>query len=232
MPASRSNTCLDGGLADDALLLGQRARARPRPATERHRKEGTVSSSTFFSARRHAGLAEILLRQDVGRDLRPERRHLDVVRLEHDRAVRIADLGRGQPEFDLRVGRLPVLGEAPFDPHSLPLLGADGLCEETPPNISRRRVFCERGPVPSAPCEPGWPGALFNVPVSPAPSGTGPITAVDPPCRATRNPPRAEADCLGGSRSRTLFGSVRRALGTAPRRTTRTLGRLPPPVKQ
>ena len=61
-------------------------------------------SSTFFRRGGHAGLAEILLRQNVGRDLRPEFRHLDIVELEDDRAVRILDLARGQPELDVRIG--------------------------------------------------------------------------------------------------------------------------------
>ena len=44
---------------------------------------------------RDAGLAEILLRQHVGGDLRPGFRHFDIVELEDDRAVRIPDLARG-----------------------------------------------------------------------------------------------------------------------------------------
>ena len=72
----------------------------------------------LLQARRHAGLAEIFLRQHVGGDLRPGVRHLDVVGVEHHRAVRIADFARGQPERDVRVGRLSFFGVAPLDPHS------------------------------------------------------------------------------------------------------------------
>src|SRR5205085_12370978 len=70
-----------------------------------------------LEARRNAGLAEVFLRQNVGGDLAPECRDFDVFRLEYGRAVGVADLRRGQPEFNLRVGGLPVFGEAPLDPH-------------------------------------------------------------------------------------------------------------------
>src|SRR5262249_50447632 len=72
---------------------------------------------------RDARLAEVLLGENVGSDLRPERRHLNVIRPENDGAVRVANLAGGQPEFDLRVGRLAVLGVAPIDLHGnfLPL---------------------------------------------------------------------------------------------------------------
>src|SRR4051812_45932668 len=66
-----------------------------------------------------ARLAEIFLRQDVGSDLRPEFRHLDIVELEDDRAVRVADLARDMTEGHVRVSRLTLFGVAPFDPHSL-----------------------------------------------------------------------------------------------------------------
>ena len=78
MPASRSNTCLDGTLADDALVLGQLGERllvgdrAPQPG-----RDGLFLD--LLQARRHAGLAEILLRQNVGGHLRPELRHLDVL---------------------------------------------------------------------------------------------------------------------------------------------------------
>ena len=78
-----------------------------------------VSSSTRFSAAGDAGFAEILLRQDVGGDLRPELGHLDIVEVEHDGAVRIPDLARSVAKLDIRIRRLAVLGKAPLDPHSL-----------------------------------------------------------------------------------------------------------------
>ena len=119
---------LGGMLADDALLLrqcGERILVGDRAPQER----GDGFFLDLLQARGDAGLAEILLRKHVGRDLRPRRRHLDVVRLEHHRAVRVANLGRGQPEFDLRVGRLTILGEVAFDPHSLAPLGAESSRE-------------------------------------------------------------------------------------------------------
>src|SRR5208283_1891011 len=75
----------------------------------------------LFQARRDAGLAEIFLRQHVGGDLRPLLRHFDVVGMEDDGAVRIADLAGGEPEDDVRVWRLSLFGIAPLDPHFLPL---------------------------------------------------------------------------------------------------------------
>jgi len=63
-------------------------------------------------------------------------------------------------------------------------------------------VLCQRSPSP------------------PVPSGTGPLTAVDPPLRTRSSSARAEQP---GGEVRTLFGSVRRALDTGPRRTSWTL---------
>ena len=85
--------------------------------TERHSQDGTVSSSTFFSRagtpalRKYfcASTSEATCDQAVG--------HFDVVGAEHHRAVGIADLARGQPERDVRVGGLACLGVAPLDPH-------------------------------------------------------------------------------------------------------------------
>ena len=107
-------------LADAALLLGQR-RSAASSGTERHSQDGTVSSSTFFSRagtpalRKYfcASTSAATCDQDVG--------HLDVVGAEHHRAVGIADLARGQPERDVRVGGLSCLGVSPLDPHPLPL---------------------------------------------------------------------------------------------------------------
>ena len=82
------------GSAASAFVVGDRA---PQPG-------GNGLLLDLLQAGRHAGLAEILLRQNVGRDLRPELRHLDVVGAEHHRAVRVADLARGQPKRDVRVG--------------------------------------------------------------------------------------------------------------------------------
>jgi hypothetical protein len=105
-------------LADDALLLGQR-RERIGVGDRAPQEGGDGLFLDLLQPRRHAGLAEILLRQHVGGDLRPPRRNFHVVGMKHHRAVRIADLARGQSEFDPRIGRLTFLGVAPLDPHSL-----------------------------------------------------------------------------------------------------------------
>ena len=108
------------GLADEALLLGQVIKGRfvgdaaPQPG-----RDGLFLD--LLEPRRHAGLAEIFLRQHVGGDLRPRRRHLDIVGMEDDRAVRVADLARGEAETDIRVGRSSLYGVAPLNPHLLPL---------------------------------------------------------------------------------------------------------------
>ena len=94
---------LAGFLADDALGFGQfgeRGRHRERCATA---MTGQVLLD-LFQARGHAGFAEIFLRQHVGGDLRPLFRHFDILGMEHDRAVRISDLARRQPERNVCVG--------------------------------------------------------------------------------------------------------------------------------
>ena len=108
MLRSFSGSCLQ------RLLVGHRA---PQPG-----RNGLLLD--LLQARRHAGLAEIFLRDDVGGDLRPGGRHFDVVGMEHDRAVGIANLADGQPEFDACVSRLAFLGVTTLDPHFLaPFLG-------------------------------------------------------------------------------------------------------------
>ncbi len=107
---------LGRGLADDALVLGQRRQGvsvgyrTPQP-----RRHGLFLD--LLQARGDAGLAEILLRQHVGGDLRPELRNLDVLGTEHDRAVRVADLRGGQAEIDPGIGRLSAGGVASFNSH-------------------------------------------------------------------------------------------------------------------
>src|SRR6185437_14294936 len=73
----------------------------------------------LLAARRHAGFAEIFLRQHIGGDLRPLHGYLDVVGMEDDGAVGIADFARGQVEHDVRIRRLSGFGEMPLDPHVL-----------------------------------------------------------------------------------------------------------------
>ncbi len=78
---------------------------------------GNVVLFDLLEASGHAGLAEILLRQNVGGNLGELRRHVDVVEPEHHGAVGILDLRQGLAEFDLRIGRLTRLGEVPLDAH-------------------------------------------------------------------------------------------------------------------
>ena len=90
-------------LADIALVLGQGGKrlgvGHRAPQPGRH---GLFLD--LLQARGDAGFAEILLRQDVGGDLRPEFGHLDVFEAEHHRAVGIADLRCRQSEINLCVG--------------------------------------------------------------------------------------------------------------------------------
>jgi hypothetical protein len=48
-------------------------------------------------------------------------RNFDVLGVENDRTVRITDFARGETERDIRVWRLSLFGEAPLNPHFLPL---------------------------------------------------------------------------------------------------------------
>ena len=137
----------------------------------------------LFQARRHAGLAEIFLREHVRGHLRPEVGDLDIVEPEHHRAVGIFDFACGQPELHLRVGRLAVLGIAPLNSHSLlaPLSSSATL----------RRIVPQHRPV--HPC-------LRLLPRStPRHSNSEPVAGHRFPtvcCRhllATRNPPPPRA---------------------------------------
>ena len=133
---------------------------------------------------RHAGLAEIFLRQDVGRHLGELRRHVDVVEPEHHRAVRVADLRKRLAEVDLRIGRLTGLGETAFDAHGLfqslyiaPVHGnpsSDSACGASPdlPAVSdvrrsARRWPSTRGPIPR--WKTGCPRS-FGRPPAPCPT--------------------------------------------------------------
>ena len=75
---------------------------------------------THFAPRRgDAGLAEIFLGENVAGDLRPSRRHLNIVTLEHHRPVRVADFAAGRGEGDSRVGIPTGSGESARDFHTL-----------------------------------------------------------------------------------------------------------------
>jgi hypothetical protein len=104
------------GLADIALGLGQSGK-RLGIGGGAPEEGGDGFFLDLLQPGRDAGLAEILLRNHVGSDLRPEGRDLNVIRPENDRAVRVLDFADSQTEFDLRVGRLAFLGVAPLDFH-------------------------------------------------------------------------------------------------------------------
>ncbi|MNI16182.1 hypothetical protein D3C73_695080 [compost metagenome] len=73
----------------------------------------------LFQDLRNAGLAEILLRQNVGCDLGELRRHVDIRQPEDDGTVRIADLAGRLAELDSSVGACLRLRETTFDAHCL-----------------------------------------------------------------------------------------------------------------
>ena len=127
-----------GLLADVAVLLGKR-RKRVRVGDRAPQERGDGIFLDLLQAGGDAGLAEIFLRQNVGRDLRPEFRNLDIVELEDHRAVRVADLAGGKPELDARVGRLSVLGIAALNSH----VSLAPNCRTV-----ENRPFASDGPVP------------------------------------------------------------------------------------
>ena len=83
-------------------------------------ERGNVILLDLAQARRHAGLAEVFLGDDVGGDLAPRRRDLDAVEGEHHGAVGIADLALRRAKFDSRVRRLTGGRETAFEAHSGP----------------------------------------------------------------------------------------------------------------
>jgi hypothetical protein len=76
--------------------------------------------------RRNPRLAEILLRQDVGRDLRPGLRHFDIGQAENHRSIRVANLARRADEFDLAIPALGLRGQFPLEAHAIVLFQAGG----------------------------------------------------------------------------------------------------------
>ena len=88
---------------------------------------GNVVLLELFQARRHAGLAEILLREHVAGDLRPGLGNLDAFQPEDDGAVRVLDLADGRSERDRGIGRLSGGGIAALDAHDLRPLICRGL---------------------------------------------------------------------------------------------------------
>ena len=78
---------------------------------------GNVVLLDLLQACGHAGLAEILLGEDVGGDLGELRGHVDIGQTEDDGPIRVLDLAGGLAEFDFRIGRLAGFGETTFYAH-------------------------------------------------------------------------------------------------------------------
>ena len=91
------------GLADVAVLLGPLGE-RALVGTRAPQPGRNLRLLEALEAGRHAGLAEILLGEDVGRHLAPVLGDGEVLQLEDDGAVRILDFRRGAAERDLLVG--------------------------------------------------------------------------------------------------------------------------------
>ena len=98
--SSKAMEHLPGIVFVRVALLGGKLRQR---FLIRHRTLqpfGNALFGHFARFYRHTGFAEIFLRNDVRGHLRPERRHLHIVHLEDNRAVRVADDGRAGVKLD------------------------------------------------------------------------------------------------------------------------------------
>jgi hypothetical protein len=65
-----------------------------------------------------AGLSEVFLRDDIGRDLAPGRGDGDVFEFEDHRTVGVTNLARGRAELDARIAILIGLSETAFNAHA------------------------------------------------------------------------------------------------------------------
>ncbi len=107
---------LGRGLATETLVLGQLVQG----SRVGHRAPQELGHALFLDRLQpcgNAGLAEILLRDDVRGDLAPTARHFHAFQLEHGGAVGIANLGGRGREFDLGIRVLTCLGKFSFDLH-------------------------------------------------------------------------------------------------------------------
>ena len=104
------------GLADGALGLRQLGELRlVRDRAPQERRHALLAH--LLERRRHAGLAEVLLGQNVGGHLAPALGNLDILEREHHRPVRIANLRGGPLEGERAVGFGIRGGETTFDLH-------------------------------------------------------------------------------------------------------------------
>jgi hypothetical protein len=107
------------GLEDLAVLVGREVAAFAAPLRRRlrHAIEQLTHRMLALGASQRA--AEVLLRDHVGRQLRPELRHLDVSLLESDLARARRDHRVAQLPLDLVVRVHARFREAPPEPHPL-----------------------------------------------------------------------------------------------------------------
>jgi hypothetical protein len=126
VPASRSNTCLAEVSPTMRLSFGQHLQRRL--VRDRAPEEG--GDGFLFHALesgRDPRLAEIFLRDHVGRDLRPVFGHFHCIEPEYDRAVRIPDLAHRGAERNLGVGRLAFFRISALDAHCFVPLNSAGF---------------------------------------------------------------------------------------------------------
>ncbi len=107
------------GLAAKARVLRQ-FRQRLFVGNGAPQKRRNALFTDFFQRGRDTGLAEIFLSDDIGCHLRPPRRDFTIIKFKHHGAVRIANLGGGGGEFQLRICVLAYFGEFTFDFHLMP----------------------------------------------------------------------------------------------------------------
>ena len=141
-PAGRRPVCRC--LANEPFFLGQRLKCRGignRPPQE----FGHALFADLLQPRGDTCLAEVLLRQHVRGHLAPAIGHFHGIVAEHNRAVRVANLGRRPGKRHIGIGVLARFGESPVDLHRLP---------QTMWRVFRALL----------PCRVRFPGARFFVP--------------------------------------------------------------------
>ena len=122
---------LGRGFAHDPVSLGQLGKLR----LVGHRPPQEFGHALFLhplQPRRHARLAEILLRQNVRGDLAPAFGHFDRLVAEHDLAVRIADFGCGQGKAHGAISAGRFGRELALDLHLCPVSLCRGALARAP----------------------------------------------------------------------------------------------------
>ena len=139
---------LGAHLGAETLVLGQFGEF----GFIRHRapQEGrNVVFLNLLQMLRHAGLAEIFLRQNVGCHLAERFWHIDVFKAENDRAVRIADFAGGRLKIYPGIGRNAGFGEKTLDPHDTTALKKYRLLPAKPkPGLKSAKMCFPCLPIP------------------------------------------------------------------------------------